>query len=51
MYITGKRANSFRLRYLYGEGDNIYSIYTRPSQAKLQAFEECRKKVCKSRRL
>nr|DAG43276.1 MAG TPA: hypothetical protein [Caudoviricetes sp.] len=44
MHITGQRAERFRHCYLYDEGDNIFTLYARPSQAKIRAFEECRRK-------
>lgn len=44
MYITGKRADNFRYRFTYDEGDSIFAVYDRPSYAKVQAFQECRRK-------
>lgn len=45
MFITGKRADNFRYRFSYdSKGDNIFCCYACPSQAKIQALAECRKK-------
>lgn len=44
MFIRGKKADSFCYRFTNGEGKDIFDVYERPSNAKVQAFEECRKK-------
>ena len=44
MKITGKRAEGFRLRFMYDEGNILYDVYRNPSAAKMQAFNRCREK-------
>ena len=45
MFIRGKKAEHFRYTFKYDdEGTDIYDVYGSPSYAKVQAFENCRKK-------